>query len=109
MSTQAEYEAAYFTLLRAREDLDHLHRYESILEEEQTRLTQWIAMLRDQSGSEVPPVIRRRLDDSVKPTIEAIQQRILLVQSELKSLPKRVEAQRVFVHECEIEVNALKP
>lgn len=109
MSKQAEYEAAYFTLLRAREDLDHLHRYGFILEEEINRLRQWVAMVREEAGSEVPPIIRRRLDDSVKHTVEALNQRIQIAESEYKALPKRIAAQEAFVQECEHEVEALKP
>lgn len=109
MGNQAEYEAAYFTLLRAREDLDHLHRYEYILDEEIARLRGWIAILREEVGSQVPGPIRRRLDDSVKGTIDALQDRIKLAESELKALPKRLEAQQTFVQECEDEVASLKP
>lgn len=109
MSKQAEYEAAYFTLLRAREDLDHLHRYQYVLDEEISRLRGWITSLRDEVGSQVPGVIRRRLDDSVKVTIEALQERIKVVEGELRALPNRIDAQQTFVHECEHEVESLKP
>lgn len=109
MSQQAEYEAAYFTLLRAREDLDHLHRYQYILDEEIIRLQGWIAILREEVGTQVPGVIRRRLDDSVKVTIEGLQERIKVAEGELKALPKRIDDQQIFVHECEQEVEQLKP
>lgn len=109
MSKQAEYEAAYFTLLRAREDLDHLHRYQYILDEEITRLQGWITILREEVGTQVPGVIRRRLDDSVKVTIEGLQERIKVAEGELRALPNRIDDQQGFVNECEQEVEQLKP
>lgn len=109
MSKQAEYEAAYFTLLRAREDLDHLHRYQYILDEEIMRLQGWIATLREEIGTQVPGVIRRRLDDSVKVTVEGLQERIKVAEGELKALPKRIDGQQTLVNEYELEVAKLKP
>lgn len=109
MSRQDEYEAAYFTLLRAREQAEHLNRYGQILEAERLRLVQWMATLREEMGSQIPAAIRRPIDANVGMVVEALEHRLELVIDEERQLPKQIEAQLAFILECVAEVDQLKP
>ena len=108
MSRDAEYEAAYFTLLRAREDLDHLARYADFLETELARLATFVATI-DTGAEAVPRKFRKLVDSTDKFVVEAIGRRRAIVLSERDKMPDRIAAQEAFVLECEAEADALRP
>ena len=108
MSQKSDYDAAYFTLLRAREELDHLRRYQEYLGEELARLAQFARDIHDASGV-VPGKFRRLIDSTDKPTLEAIGKRRAVVLAEQEAIPERLAAQEAFVLEMEEEVAALRP
>lgn len=109
MTRRDEYEAAYFTLLRARDHGEQLARYAQLLEAERLRIQAWMDQLRTEIGTGVPPAIRRPLDHSLPPLLEAMEARLQLVIDEERHLPKQMEAQAAFILECEEEVASLKP
>ncbi|MEE8603704.1 hypothetical protein [Euzebya tangerina] len=108
MSQQSEYDAAYFTLLRAREDLDHLTRYTEFLETELARLATFAATI-DTGAEDIPRKFRKLVDSTDKVVIEAIGRRRAIVLSERDKMPDRIAAQEAFVAECEAEADALRP
>ncbi len=108
MSRKSDYDAAYFTLLRAREELDDLRRYQDYLEEELARLGTFVKAVN--GGPEaVPRKFRRLVDSTAKPLIEAVGKRRAVVLAERDALPERLDAQDAFIRELEREVDALRP
>ncbi len=107
MSRSAEYDAAYFTLLRAREERDTLLRYADYLEQELVRLDDFTAAT-GAASEEVPGKVRRRVDATTKPLLESIGRRRALILEERRRLPERVEAAEAFVSECEAELASLR-
>ncbi len=107
MSRQSEYDAAYFTLLRAREELDHLRRYAEYLTEELDRLAGFARSVHEASEV-VPRKFRRMVDGTDKQLLEAIGRRRAIVLSERDKVPERVTAQESFVAECEEELASLR-
>ena len=103
MTARSEYEAAYFTLLRAREEHDTLLRYREYLEAERRRLEHFAATTRD-DAERLPRKVRRTIDSSQRPLLEAVGRRRNLVLSELDQMDDRQEAAAAFVEECEQEV-----
>ena len=107
MSAKSEYDAAYFTLLRAREEHTDLLRYREYLESERERLDAFIGTTRD--GTEaLPRRMRRSVDQTTKSTVEAVGRRRSVVLNELKYIDDRIAAAQSFVEECELEVAALR-
>ena len=102
-----EVEAAYFTLLRAREELDGIRRYGDYLREEARRLRRFRA-----EGSALADTLeprwRRPLRHTETPLADAIQARLAVIREELDDLPDREEAAERFVEECEREHAELK-
>ena len=107
MSRQSEYDAAYFTLLRAREELDHLRRYEEFLAEELDRLAAFVTAV-DDAPEVVPRKYRRMVDGTARQLTEAVARRRAIVLSEHRKMPERVAAQEAFVRECEDDLAALR-
>src|SRR5687768_17381605 len=107
MSRKAEYEAAYFTLLRAREELEQLQRYAQYLEEELERLADFVRAVNG-APEVVPRKIRRPVDASAKQLLEAVGRRRSIILSERVAVPGRIEAQQAFVTELETELAALR-
>jgi len=100
MAERSEREAAYFALLRARDELNELRRYAEHLEEEVRRLRRSEredAALR----ATVPPRTRRLLRASDDELGEVVRRRIALVEDERTRLPSRIMAAEAFVEECE--------
>jgi len=108
MSAQSEYDAAYFTMLRAIEERDGLLRYREFLEAERTRLDAFSEETRE-VGVEVPERIRRTVDRTAKQLLEAVGRRRVVVLDELARLDKRLSHAEAFVLECETEVSTLRP
>jgi len=95
-----EAQAAYFALLRAREELDLLSRHEEYLRAELQRLRRSAseeAALR----ATAPTGPRRPLRASDDALAETVARRIALLEDELARLPARLAAAAAFVEECE--------
>lgn len=100
MAERSEREAAYFALLRARDELSALQRYAEHLDDEVRRLRRAEreeAALRDG----VPPRMRRALRTSDTELADVRSRRIALLEDERMRLPDRIEAAESFVRECE--------
>ena len=100
MSESAEREAAYFALLRARDELDALRRYDEYLADEQRRLqrsTREETALRDGVAARM----RRVLRASDTELGDVIERRLALLEDERERLPERIHAAEAFVVECE--------
>ena len=107
MGAKSEYDAAYFTLLRAREEHDHLLRYREFLEAEHNRLEAFSQGL--QSATEaLPRQLRRPVDATTKSLLEAIGRRRSVVLDELSRMDERLANAQAFVQECEAEVAELR-
>ena len=107
MSAKSEYDAAYFTLLRAREERDDLLRYAEYLEAEQDRLETFAAQTRDRMD-ELPRKVVRPIASTTKGVLEAVGRRRSAVLDERKRMAQRLENADRFVEECELEVDTLR-
>lgn len=107
MSAQSEYDAAYFTLLRAREEHEDLLRYREYLEREGARLDAFV----EETGRLAQPLsrrVRRAIDTTTRPLGEAVGRRRTVVEDELRRSDARIGAAVAFVEECEAEVATLR-
>jgi hypothetical protein len=95
-----EAQAAYFTLLRAREELSALQRYGEVLADEMRRLHRFRT-----EGAALAARADRRLwravAHSAGPLDEALDLRLRVLVDEQARLPDRLAAAEVFVRECE--------
>ena len=102
-----EVEAAYFTLLRAREELDALRRYEEYLSAEAQRLRRTTkeaeALL-----AQVDPRLVRPLRHTDRPLEEAVSARLGAIEDERQRLPERTAAAEAYVEDCEREHATLR-
>ncbi len=93
-------EAAYFALLRAREEVDALRRYDEYLVAEAQRLR------RTTSEGEalldtVDPRLTRALRHTEQPLAQAVTARLSVIADERRHLPDRLVAAEEYVAECE--------
>ncbi|MDX1620802.1 MAG: hypothetical protein R3320_07425 [Nitriliruptorales bacterium] len=102
-----EVQAAYFALLRAREELEALQRYQEYLRRERERLIA-AAEARRQAARTVDRRLRRALRPTDDQLDKAVEQRMRVVEDELRRLPDRIEAARRYVEESEQEHDQLK-
>lgn len=107
MTAKAEYDAAYFTLLRAREEHDNLLRYDGYLDSELQRLEGFAATTRD-AFEVLPRQLRRPVDGTTKPLLEAVGRRRAVVLDERRRSEQRLRNAERFVEECEAEVARLR-
>jgi BMFP domain-containing protein YqiC len=107
MSAKSEYDAAYFTLLRAREERDDLLRYSEYLEAEQERLEQFSAATRDNLDA-LPRRVTKPVAATTKGVLEAVGRRRAAVLDERKRMAQRIENADRFVEECERDVDSLR-
>jgi phage shock protein A len=107
VSAKSEYDAAYFTLLRAREELDDLLRYADFLVAEQERLDGFVEQTQA-SFEDLPRKVRRPMDATAKPLLEAVGRRRAVVLDERRRLDQRMVNAEAFVRECEQEVETLR-
>ena len=107
MTAKSEYDAAYFTLLRAREEREALLRYAEFLEAEQDRLEAFATETRDRMD-ELPRKVVRPIASTTKGVLEAVGRRRSAVLDERKRMAQRLENAERFVEECELEVDALR-
>jgi hypothetical protein len=102
-----EVEAAYFTLLRAREDLFALRRWEEYLGDELRRMRRFVS-----EGAALQDAVDRRLRRSLRhtegPLREALDTRVAAIHDEQARLPDRLAAAERFVEECERDHAALR-
>lgn len=102
-----EVQAAYFALLRAREELEALRRYGEYLEAERRRLAE-AAEQRHALVAEVDPRLARALRHADEALDKALELRRRVIADELRRLPDRLEAAEAFVAESEREHEQLK-
>lgn len=107
MTARSEYDAAYFTLLRAREEYEHLLRYREFLEVEARRLEVFSEQTRDLTEP-IPRKMRRPVDATAKTLLEAVGRRRSAVLAELGRSDDRIQAAQEFVEECEAELGQLR-
>lgn len=107
MSPRTEYDAAYFTMLRAVEERDSLLRYRDYLMGERDRLD---AFAEGTLTADDPRArrIRRPIDQTAKPLLEAVGRRRAAVLHELGRIDDRIAAAVEFVAECEADVARLR-
>jgi len=97
---RTEREAAYFALLRARDELTSLSRYEEYLNAEIQRLRRSASEGAALAASVAEPA-RRVLRASDADLTELIDRRLRLIADELARLPERLQAASAYVEECE--------
>lgn len=107
MTARNEYDAAYFTMLRAVEERDALLRYRDFLHAERDRLDAFAAATRE-AGGELPRRVRRPVDQTDRPLLEAVGRRRTVLLEELARVDDRIDAAQAFVTECEEEVASLR-
>jgi len=107
VSAKSEYDAAYFTLLRAREERDDLLHYANFLLAEQERLDDFVERTQT-SFEDLPRKVRRPMDATAKPLLEAVGRRRAVVGDERRRLEGRMANAEAFVGECEQEVESLR-
>jgi hypothetical protein len=95
-----EVETAYFTLLRAREDLSSLRRYDEYLRDEARRLRRFTAE-GEALADTVDPRLRRVLRHTDPALTEALKARLALIADEAARLPDRIAAAEAYVEDCE--------
>jgi hypothetical protein len=102
-----EVETAYFTLLRAREDLAALRRYDEYLQEEARRIRRFTAE-GDALADTVDRRLRRVLRHTEGPLADALKARLGTLADEAGRLPDRLAAAEAYVEACEREHERLK-
>lgn len=107
MTARSEYEAAYFTLLRAREEHADLLGYREFLDREQRRLDRFVGETRARE-EDLPRRLRRRVASTTKGMVEAVGRRRRAVDDERRRIDERIAAAQAFVDECEAEVASLR-
>lgn len=100
MSGRDEAQAAYFALLRAREELELLTRHEEYLRAELQRLRRTAAEEAALRAA-APPGPRRPLRASDEALEDVLSRRTALLEDELQRLPARTAAAAAYVEECE--------
>jgi BMFP domain-containing protein YqiC len=107
MASRSEYDAAYFTLLRAREEHAQLLSYREYLSGERQRLDAFVEQLREQA-EHLPRRMRRPIDQTTKAVVEAVGTRRSVVLAELERMDDRIRNAQEFIEECETEVANLR-
>ena len=95
-----EVEAAYFALLRAREELDALRRYDEYLRAEAQRLRRTTS-----EGEALLDGVDRRLTRALRhtdqPLAHAVTARLAVIADERERIPDRLTAAERYVESCE--------
>lgn len=107
VSPRTEYDAAYFAMLRAVEERDSLLRYRDFLLGERDRLDAF-AEGTFTAADERARKVRRPIDQTAKPVLEAVGRRRAAVLHELGRIDDRIGAAEEFVTECEADVARLR-
>lgn len=102
-----EVEAAYFTLLRARDEVQALQRYGEVLHDEQRRIHRFRT-----EGAATAARVDRRLLRALRHTDraldEALDARLAVIADERARLPDRLAAAEAFVAEAEADHASLR-
>jgi hypothetical protein len=102
-----EVQAAYFTLLRARDEVAALTRYGEVLHDEERRLHRFRT-----EGAALAARVDRRLLRALRHTDgaleEALDARLSVIADERGRLPDRLAAAEAFVEESEAAHAALR-
>lgn len=104
---RADVEAAYFALLRAREDEADLRRYAEHLTDEARRLRRF-ASETQAAADDAPRRLRRRISHTDDPLNKAIAARLEAVRDELSRLDQRIEDAAAYAVACEAEHDRLR-
>ena len=104
---RSEYEAAYFTLLRAQEERDALLRYREFLQRERERLEGFTADTQIATDG-IARGLRRAVESTTRGLLEAVGRRRTVVLSELNRMDERLANAEAFVSECEADVQSLR-
>jgi hypothetical protein len=107
MTAKSEYDAAYFTLLRAIEEREALLRYREYLDTERERLDSFTEDTRA-LPEHIPTKVRRPVEQTTKPLLEAVGRRRNVVLDEVRRVGDRIANADAFVAECEDEVASLR-
>lgn len=107
MSRRDDEQAAYFALLRAREELAALQRYDEYLTAERARIDAFVAA-GVQLDATVEPRLRRALRHVDEPLGEALELRRRVLADERRRMPDRLEAAQAYVDDCEAAHAAVK-
>ena len=107
MTAKSEFDAAYFTLLRAREERDSLLRYGEFLDAELARLERFAVDTRDLMD-DLPRKVARPIASTTKGVLEAVGRRRTAVLDERRRYDARLANAERFVEECELEVETLR-
>lgn len=107
MTAKAEYDAVYFTRLRAIEERDDLLTYREQLQSERVRLDA-ISDITQQVDDALPRRLRRPVAQTSKSLLEAIGRRRATVLQELGRIDDRIAAAEAFVTECEMELATMR-
>ena len=102
-----EYDAAYFTLLRARDEHQDLLRYRDFLDAERSRLDGFAAETRENIDA-LARRVRRPVEATTKQLLEAVGRRRAAVLDERRRVDDRIQAAEAFVEECQSEVDSLR-
>ncbi|MDX1620536.1 MAG: hypothetical protein R3320_06080 [Nitriliruptorales bacterium] len=102
-----EVQAAYFALLRAREEVEALRRYEEYLRVERQRLAR-VTAEREALADTIDRKLRRGLRHTDNALDKAVELRRRVIDDELRRLPDRLEAAERYVEEAEEEHRTLK-
>lgn len=107
MTRRDREQSAYFALLRAREELAALQRYEEYLVAERARIDEFVARgtALDQT---VDARLRRALRHTDEPLGEALELRRRVLADERRRLPARIESAQAYVEECEAAHDATR-
>jgi hypothetical protein len=97
-----EVEAAYFALLRAREEVAALRAYEEYLQAEARRLRRTSAESRA-LADQVDRRYLRTLRHTDQPLEDAVKERLAVIGDELDRIPDRLTAAEEYVSDCERE------
>ena len=107
MARRDDEQAAYFALLRAREELAALQRYAEYLVAERARIDEFVAR-----GTELDETVDGRLRRALRHTDEAVGEALELrrrvIADERRRLPERIEAAQAYVDECEAAHAAMR-
>jgi hypothetical protein len=105
--SKSEYDAAYFTRLRAIEERDALLRYHEYLKAEGAALERFSDDLAGRA-EQLDRKVRKPIDRTTKQLLEAVGRRRSAVLDELRRIDDRIAAAEDFVAECEAEVARLR-
>lgn len=100
-------EAAYFALLRAKDEVTALQRYDEYLGDEARRLRRSLSEA-DALATQAPARLHRRLAHTDAALAEAARLRLEVIAEERRRLPEQIEAAQAWVAECEAEHERLR-